>query len=291
MLALTLTPNLGPKRIVDAIAQLETPGAAQFIFDGKARRAADEEWAESAQQGATIITLAMPGVSRVAERDLRYVAGAVGSQSRATAVASVYRGGRHAPSFSVWRECGRDAVARSCEMPKGTFPAPQNFPRRNRIISGLSIGVLMMESRENSFTRVTPRCALEQDRDFYAVPGNVTAKNSNTLIKQGAKLVGSWEDVSDNLLSQVHLQLEQEAGLESISAAAASVLVDPVQRSDGSIASKALRADESLEFDELLEKLETQLTSSEVFTALFELELSGRIRCLPGKNYVRNLSL
>jgi DNA processing protein len=52
---------------------------------------------------------------------------------------------------------------------------------------------------------------------------------------------------------------------------------------------KALRADESLQIDELLEKLETQLTSSEVFTALFELELSGRIRCLPGRNYVRNL--
>ncbi len=52
---------------------------------------------------------------------------------------------------------------------------------------------------------------------------------------------------------------------------------------------KALRADESLQIDELLEKLETQLTSSEVFTALFELEMSGRIRCLPGKNYVRTL--
>ena len=120
----------------------------------------------------------------------------------------------------------------------------------------------------------------------------MTAKNSwtpNTLTKQGAKLVDSWEDVGEDLPSQVHLQLEQEAGLESISAAAASVLVVPVLRSEEPIVSKALRADESLEFDELLEKLETQLTSSEVFTALFELELSGRIRCLPGRNYVRNL--
>ena len=99
MLALTLTPNLGSKRIVDTIAQLETPGAAQFIFDGKSRRAADEEWAEIAQQGATIITLAISGVSRAAETDLRSAPGAVGSQSSATAVASVYRGGRHAPSL------------------------------------------------------------------------------------------------------------------------------------------------------------------------------------------------
>jgi DNA processing protein len=178
------------------------------------------------------------------------------------------------------------------EMPIGTFPAPQNFPRRNRIISGLSIGVLVVEASENSGTRVTARCAAEQDRDLYAVPGNVTAKNSwtpNTLIKQGAKLVGSWEDVWEDLPSQVRLQLEQEAGRESKPEAAASLLPEPVLRSEESIVLKALRADESLQIDELLEKLETQLTSSEVFTALFELEMSGRIRCLPGRNYVRNL--
>jgi DNA processing protein len=66
-------------------------------------------------------------------------------------------------------------------------------------------------------------------------------------------------------------------------------LPDPVLRPEESIVLKTLRADESLQIDELLEKLEAQLTSSEVFTALFELEMSGRIRCLPGRNYVRNL--
>jgi DNA processing protein len=139
---------------------------------------------------------------------------------------------------------------------------------------------------------VTARCAAEQDRDLYAVPGNVTAKNSwtpNTLIKQGAKLVGSWEDVWEDLPSQVRMQLEREAGVESKPEAAASLLADPVLRSEESIVLKALHADESLQIDELLEKLEPQLTSSEVFTALFELEMSGRIRCLPGRNYVRNL--
>jgi DNA processing protein len=60
-------------------------------------------------------------------------------------------------------------------------------------------------------------------------------------------------------------------------------------RPEETIVLQALRSDESLQIDELLEKLETHLTSSEVFTALFELEMSGRVRCLPGKNYVRTL--
>jgi DNA processing protein len=178
------------------------------------------------------------------------------------------------------------------EVPLGTFPAPQNFPRRNRIISGLSIGVLVVEASENSGTRVTARCAAEQDRDLYAVPGNVTAKNSwtpNTLIKQGAKLVASWEDVWEDLPSQVRLQLEGEARSESKPEVTASLLPDPVLRPEEAVVLGALRCDESLQIDELFEKLETQLTSSEVFTALFELEMSGRVRCLPGKNYVRTL--
>ena len=371
LLALALTPNLGPKRIVDAVRELQCPAqlfaltlteleglrfpadAAQFIFDGKARRAAEEEAGQFSKKGVQLITLASPeyperlkeiydpppvlwvrGDVRLLSRPSIAIVGTrhpspYGMQvaemlardlaaRRVVIVSGMARGidtcahrgalAARTPNVAVWgtgidvvypkenRKIAEEILAVGgaivSEVPMGTFPAPQNFPRRNRIISGLSIGVLVVEASENSGTRVTARCAAEQDRDLYAVPGNVTAKNSwtpNTLIKQGAKLVASWEDVWEDLPSQVRLELEQQGGDESRPDAAASLLPDPLLRAEESIVLKALRTDESLQIDELLEKLETQLTSSEVFTALFELEMSGRVRCLPGKNYVRTL--
>ena len=182
------------------------------------------------------------------------------------------------------------------EFPLGTFPAPQNFPLRNRILSGLSIGVLVIEAGEYSGTRITARCAMEQNRDVYAVPGNVTNKNSwgpNTLIKQGAKLTATWEDVWEDLPSQVRLQLEAASDRpnESIADPGASLFSDAPEAGLGEHQCKVLsrlRRDEATQLDELIESLEQELGSAEIFTALFELELSAKIRQLPGKNYVRS---
>jgi DNA processing protein len=368
-LALALTPALGPKRIVDAMLQVGTPSlvftlglteleglrfpaqSAQFIFDGKARRAAEVEWGKVAAQGATIVSygcgeyperlkeiydpppvlwvkgdaklLSRPAIAVVGTRHpTPYGTGMAEMLSRDLAarrlliVSGMARGidscahkgallARRA-TVAVWGT-GVDVVypkenkrlaeeiletggAIVSELPLGTFPAPQNFPRRNRILSGMSVAVLVVEAGENSGTRVTARCAAEQNRDLYAVPGNVTSKGSwtpNTLIKQGAKLVATWEDVWEDLPSQVRIELEAEAPPESKSETTASLLPDPVLRPQEAMVLEVLRTDESLQIDEILGLLETQLTSSEVFTALFELEMAGRVRGLPGKQYVR----
>ncbi len=370
-LALALTPGLGPRRILDAVSELSTPSqifdltlteleglrlpahAAQYFFDGKSCKAANEEWSRVVEHGATIVTygcsqypnalkeiydpppvlwvrgavglLALPSIAVVGTRHPSPYGSAVAEMlsrdlaaRRLLIVSGMARGidtcahkgalSARMPTVAVWgtgidviypkenKKLAEDILATGgaivSEVPMGTFPAPQNFPRRNRILSGLSVAVLVVEAAENSGTRVTARCAAEQNRDLYAVPGNVTNKNSwtpNTLIKQGAKLVASWEDVWEDLPSQVRLQLEETRGIESHSQPAASLLPDPVLRTEEALVLEALRTDESLQIDELLELLETQLTSSEVFTALFELEITGRVRCLPGKNYVRTL--
>jgi DNA processing protein len=178
------------------------------------------------------------------------------------------------------------------EFAMGTFAAPQNFPIRGRILSGISLGVLVVEAAEYSGTRITARCALEQNRDVFAVPGNVTNKNSwgpNTLIKRGAKLIATWEDVWEDLAAEVKLALTPPPLPESGGASSASLFPDEGLPPHEQRILNLLQTDEATHIDELVERLETEMSSSEIFAALFELELTGKVRQMPGKNFCEEL--
>jgi len=118
----------------------------------------------------------------------------------------------------------------------------------------------------------------------------VTNKNSwgpNTLIKQGAKLVATWEDVWEELPADVQAALSSMQN-ESPEPETASLFPDEVASPHERKILKLLKADESTHIDHLVELLENEISSSEIFAALFELELNGKIRQLPGKNFVKS---
>ncbi len=184
------------------------------------------------------------------------------------------------------------------EFPMGATAFPQNFPIRNRIISGMSLGVLVVEGAQYSGSSITAKLAMDQGREVFAIPGNITSKQSwgpNLLIKQGAKLVQDWNDVITELPaeSRRHLidkgrqRIESQGG-ETVAGVQTSVNAEPASEL-GAAARRALQAlqvDAAIHLDDLLEKVD-DISPSEMIAALFELEMLGLVKQLPGKNFVK----
>jgi DNA processing protein len=173
------------------------------------------------------------------------------------------------------------------EFPLRTHPAPENFPVRNRIVAGMPLGVVVIEGAQYSGSLITARLAMEFGREVFGVPGNVTQPVSfapNQLIKQGAKLVTCAEDVIEELPTPIRaalVQAEQPETEQRNLLAAASL--------NGSEKKlyELLSAEEPMPIDDLVER--SGLNSSEVLATLFNLEMKGIIRQLPGKQFSKVL--
>jgi DNA processing protein len=159
------------------------------------------------------------------------------------------------------------------EFPLGTLALKQNFPARNRIISGLALGTLVVEADEESGALITAKWALEQNREVFAVPGNIhqaMSRGTNALIKQGARLVATVEDILDALnIEQVLVQAETK-----------SVIADTPEEAK----LLDLLGREAMHVDDLVQA--SGLPASLVNSSLTMMEMKGKVRNVGSQEYV-----
>jgi DNA processing protein len=180
------------------------------------------------------------------------------------------------------------------QFPLGTPPVSENFPYRNRIISGLSLGIVVVEAAENSGSLITARLAMEQNREVFAVPGNITSRNSfgtNYLIKgAGAKLVQHWQDIATELPPPLAAKLlPPPVDAKRVQPSfAGNLVLAPVGLSETETSVfRLLSHDSPAHVDWLVDK--TKLPVSELTAALLALEMRELVRALPGRCFVRKL--
>ena len=177
---------------------------------------------------------------------------------------------------SKHRELAHQIVAQGLiisEFAIGTPSRPQNFPRRNRIISGLSLGCLVVEANTQSGSLITARCAAEQGREVFAIPGSIhspMSKGCHELIKQGAKLVDRTQDITDELAPHLAHLITEDLATTSLSEA------DPLLE---------LMGFDPIDMETLIEL--SNLTSDALSAKLLVLELESKVASLPGGRYQR----
>ena len=165
------------------------------------------------------------------------------------------------------------------EFAPGTPGKAEHFPRRNRIISGLSLGVLVVEAAQDSGSLITARLATEQGRDVFAIPGSIhnpMARGCHRLIRQGAKLVETVDDILEEIAPHLRRLLPS-------SAAAASPAAVPAEPADSAVMTAL--GDESLAFDDLLTRC--NMAFDTLSAALLRLELDGKVATAAGGRYQR----
>ena len=245
---------------------------------------------ELAQRGVTIISGLARGIDAAAHR------GALEGGGRTVAVMGTGLGEIYPRDHNrLARQILDAGGALVSQFPLGTPPVSENFPYRNRVISGLSLGVLVVEAAENSGSLITARLAMEQNREVFAVPGNITSRTSfgtNYLIKgAGAKLVQQWQDVAAELPPQIAARLlpppvgRQEEKEKD--------LVNQLQLAPQDLSEtertvfKLLSPDSPAHIDALVET--SKLSVSQLTGTLLTLEMRELVRALPGKCFVRKM--
>ncbi len=236
-----------------------------------------------ASRGITIVSGLARGIDSAAHR------GAIRGQGKTVAVMgtgidSVYP----KENNGLVREILASGGCLVSQFPLGTPPLAENFPYRNRIISGLSLGVLIVEASERSGSLITARLAMEQNREVMAVPGNITSGNSfgtNYLIKSGAKLVQQWQDVVAELPSEISAAILPPKIEKPETAERQPELIPADMSENEQKIWNILTPDEPTHIDILLES--SGLSFGDLNNALVSLDIRDLIRVLPGKHYAR----
>jgi DNA processing protein len=242
---------------------------------------------ELASRGVTIISGLARGIDAAAHR------GALEASGRTVAVLGtgldeVYPRDHRKLAAEILERGG----ALVTQFPLGTPPVAENFPYRNRIISGLSLGVVVVEASENSGSLITARLALEQGREVFAVPGSITSRYSfgtNFLIKgAGAKLVQAWQDVVSEFPPEIAAAILPPESGKKKGAGRSRESTLPADLSDAERAVLGLLStDEPVQIDSLSEA--SGLAVAELSGVLLSLEMRDLIRQLPGRCFVRKL--
>ncbi|MCX5710697.1 MAG: DNA-processing protein DprA [Candidatus Omnitrophica bacterium] len=249
-------------------------GSRRATYYGLAQ--AEMYGAQLASKGITVVSGMARGIDSAAHR------GALKSGGRTIAViGSGFNNIYPQENKELAKEIAKNGAVVT-EFPVDTKPLPQNFPQRNRVISGLGLGVLVVEAAKNSGALITADFALEQGREVFALPGKIDSGNSygtNELIKQGAKLVTCVEEILEELIVPLGVLLPPP-GL----ATKKQAVFEFGDREESEV--YGMISGNSVGLDGLIEK--TNLDISKISDILLRLQLKKMIRQLPGKQFVRS---